>query len=129
MSAQIQSNTQTQVSYQRIMLHIEGLAVFLSSIALYWYIGANGWMFILLLLVPDLVFLIYMMDKALGMKAYNLVHTYIVPIVLTVLSLLTGWQLGIALGLIWTAHIGMDRLVGYGLKYSAEGKDTHLTRL
>jgi hypothetical protein len=28
--------------------------------------------------------------------------------------------------LIWTAHIGFDRMLGYGLKYPTRFKDTHL---
>jgi len=35
----------------------------------------------------------------------------------------------IAIGLIWTAHIGMDRMLGYGLKYPTHFKDTHLNRV
>ena len=31
--------------------------------------------------------------------------------------------------LIWLAHIGMDRLLGYGLKYPSAFKDTHLQRV
>ncbi|AIM07305.1 hypothetical protein BAHan_3779 [Bacillus anthracis] len=33
------------------------------------------------------------------------------------------------IGLIWTAHIGMDRMFGYGLKYETEFKGTHIQRL
>ena len=35
----------------------------------------------------------------------------------------------IKLGLIWLAHIGMDRAIGYGLKYPTNHKDTHLQRV
>ena len=31
--------------------------------------------------------------------------------------------------LIWLTHIGVDRLVGYGLKYPTSPKDTHLQRV
>jgi len=31
--------------------------------------------------------------------------------------------------LIWLAHIGMDRMVGYGLKYPDEAKSSHLSRV
>ena len=44
----------------------------------------------------------------------------------------TGAGLGCAaktLSLIWFAHIGMDRALGYGLKYDADFKDTHLRRI
>jgi hypothetical protein len=32
----------------------------------------------------------------------------------------------IPLALIWFAHIGFDRLLGFGLKYPTRFKDTHL---
>ena len=35
----------------------------------------------------------------------------------------------LALGLIWIAHIGMDRMLGYGLKYASGFGDTHLGRI
>jgi hypothetical protein len=31
--------------------------------------------------------------------------------------------------LIWLAHIGLDRAVGYGLKYPTAFKETHLQRV
>jgi hypothetical protein len=39
---------------------------------------------------------------------------------------LTGSQLLLSAALIWLAHIGMDRALGYGLKYPTTFKDTHL---
>jgi hypothetical protein len=39
------------------------------------------------------------------------------------------WQarpLVLALGLVWLAHIGVDRLLGYGLKYNDNFQHTHL---
>ena len=33
------------------------------------------------------------------------------------------------IALIWLAHIGVDRLLGYGLKYPTGFKDTHLQRV
>jgi hypothetical protein len=35
----------------------------------------------------------------------------------------------LGIGLIWTAHIGMDRALGYGLKYQNGFEFTHLGRL
>ena len=41
-----------------------------------------------------------------------------------------GWwqdhRLAAAAGLVWLAHIGMDRLLGYGLKYDDHFQHTHL---
>jgi hypothetical protein len=57
------------------------------------------------------------------------VHTYTLPALLMALALATQWPLGVQLALIWFAHIGMDRTVGYGLKYPTEFKDSHLQRV
>jgi hypothetical protein len=35
-------------------------------------------------------------------------------------------KLGAALGLLWLAHIGMDRAFGFGLKYPDSFRHTHL---
>lgn len=122
------TETKNTRSLPRILLSAEGLTVFISSIALYWFVGGNGWLFLALLLAPDLVFVIYALNKSAGITAYNLVHTYVLPIALGVIAVLFDWQLGLTLALIWLAHIGIDRTVGYGLKYQTNFKDTHLNR-
>jgi hypothetical protein len=35
----------------------------------------------------------------------------------------------LSLGLIWCAHIGLDRAIGYGLKYGASFGHTRLGRI
>ena len=40
-----------------------------------------------------------------------------------------GSEGAVKVGLIWLAHIGMDRTLGYGLKYPTAFKDTHLHRV
>ena len=44
-------------------------------------------------------------------------------------SLLGSLMTCAQLGLIWTAHIGVDRLLGFGLKYPTQFHDTHIQRL
>jgi hypothetical protein len=41
----------------------------------------------------------------------------------------THHPLALALGLIWLAHIGMDRALSYGLKYDSDFTHTHLANL
>jgi Domain of unknown function (DUF4260) len=36
---------------------------------------------------------------------------------------------GLALAAIWALHIGVDRMLGYGLKYPTAFKDTRLQRI
>ena len=44
-------------------------------------------------------------------------------------GVLAGRPIYISLGLIWFAHIGFDRMMGFGLKYPTRFGDTHLGRI
>ena len=126
MNATTMNRTLIQLSLPKILLRLEGAAFFLGAIALYAVQEANGWMFILLLLAPDLSALGYLVNPRIGSYSYNIVHTYTLPAVLAALALAGQWALGVHLALIWFAHIGMDRMLGYGLKYPTAFKDRHL---
>ena len=80
----------------------------------------------MLLLSPDLGALGYLHSLKAGSVAYNLLHTSSLPLLLGLASLLLGAPLGVQLALIWLAHIGMDRTVGYGLNYADAFKHTRL---
>ncbi len=56
-------------------------------------------------------------------------HTYVLPLALLAYGLWGGGPLALSLALIWLAHLGLDRLLGYGLKYATAFKDTHLGRV
>ena len=64
-----------------------------------------------------------------GARIYNAVHTYIVPGVLALAALLLHTRGLMPFALIWFNHIGVDRLLGYGLKYGEGFGYTHLGRL
>ena len=98
------------------LLRLEGAAVLLAALLFYQYLGASWWLFALLLLFPDLGALGYLAGKRLGAACYNATHTLSAPALPLLLGLLTGTPLALAIATIWFAHIGMDRLVGYGLK-------------
>lgn len=86
----------------------------------------HWWLFALLFLAPDLFMLGYAVNVRMGSALYNLVHTLVGPIVVLVLAwILPAHQL-VLYGLIWLAHLGFDRMLGYGLKYPTQFKDTHL---
>jgi hypothetical protein len=120
---------QWHLSMPRLLLQLEGLAILAAAIICYGYQGYSWLAFILLLLVPDLALIGYLMNNRLGSIVYNLGHTHSLPLLLGVLSLLFEAPLGLQLALIWLAHIGMDRAVGYGLKYENSAKETHLSRV
>ena len=87
------------------------------------------WLVPLLVLVPDLSMLGYLAGTRIGAYAYNIVHATPVPATLVAIGWWQGRSLIVALGLIWVAHIGLDRLAGYGLKYGDHFQHTHLGRI
>lgn len=111
----------------RNVLRAEGLAVLVLSVLLYWHCGAGWWMFFGLLLVPDLAMLPYLINPRAGAAAYNGAHNYAVPLVLAAAAIVFHAERMLPYILIWTAHIGMDRIMGYGLKYPSGFKATHLS--
>jgi hypothetical protein len=112
-----------------LLLKLEGLLVFAAALFGYSQINGNWILFALLILAPDVSMLGYLKDVKLGAFIYNAVHTYILPVTLIAVSYFAGFDPGLTLAIIWIAHIGMDRLLGFGLKYPTEFKDTHLQRL
>lgn len=68
----------------------------------------------------------YMKDNKLGAMIYNLGHSYTIPAILLIIGAASDTRLLVAAGIIWTAHISMDRALGYGLKLPTDFKHTHL---
>jgi hypothetical protein len=114
----------------RTLLRLEGLAVFAVALGAYLWLGSEPWwLFLVLLLVPDVSFLGYLGGPRVGALTYNAAHSTIGPIALLAAGALTDSGLVVSLALIWAAHIGLDRAIGYGLKYGAGFGFTHLGRI
>ena len=111
------------------LLHIEGAAVLFGACIFYHQLHGAWLWFALLFLVPDLSMLGYLANKMMGAVLYNLTHTYTAPLLAFSALWFSGQVSYLWLFLIWLAHIGFDRMVGYGLKYETAFKDTHLQRV
>jgi hypothetical protein len=112
-----------------LLLRAEGGIVFGASLLAYGEAGASWVVFVVLVLVPDLSMLGYFSGVRFGAALYNLVHTLVAPLLFIGFSVVYKQLWLLPYGLIWTAHIGVDRLLGYGLKYPTRFRDTHLQRL
>ena len=112
-----------------LLLRAEGGMVFGASLLLYGELRANWVLFVVLVLAPDLSMLGYLLGLRFGTALYNLVHALVVPLLLIALSIFYKQFWLLPYGLIWTAHIGLDRLLGFGLKYPTRFSDTHFERL
>ena len=113
----------------RTLLLLEGAALGLAAIVFYGVFEGSWWMFAILLLAPDLSFLGYLASPRAGAAAYNTVHSSILPTLLCIAGMVMPSALAMHLSLIWLAHIGIDRALGYGLKYDAGFSFTHLGRI
>lgn len=113
----------------RQLLRLEGLVVLVAAVAAYSQFGAGWGWFATLFLLPDLALLAYLAGSRAGSLAYNASHSYTAAIALLATGVLGGRPGLVPLGLIWCAHIGLDRLLGYGLKYESSFGATHLGRI
>ncbi len=108
-----------------LLLRLEGAAL-LGLAVLFYARSDDGWgLFALLFLVPDVAMLGYLANPRLGAALYNAAHVTIGPATLGVFGL-TMAPAAVPVALIWAAHIGFDRAVGYGLKYPDRFQHTHL---
>ena len=112
-----------------LLLRIEELALLIAAVALYAHFHFSWRLFAVLFLAPDLFMLGYLANPRVGSALYNLGHFLFVPLVLFFVAYATNRPLMLAIAIIWASHIAFDRLLGYGLKYPAHFKDTHLQHI
>jgi hypothetical protein len=109
----------------------EGALVFLGALAILmldWQ-PLVWWLALILFLAPDLSFAAYFAGSRVGAAAYNTVHHYGFGVIVMAVGALTDEPWITALGLLWLAHSGFDRMLGYGLKLPTGFQDTHLGRI
>ena len=112
-----------------LLLRLEWAAVFVAAIAAYVFAGGSWQLFVLAILAPDLAMLGYLAGPAAGALLYNAFHTLVWPAILFVVGLCVDNALAMQVAAVWTAHIAMDRALGYGLKLPTGFADTHLGRI
>ena len=113
----------------RLLLRLEGVAVAAAAATVYLDRDYSLWLALALVLAPDLAFLGYLAGPRIGSYAYNAAHTTVGPLVLGSVGVVGDSRLAVEIALIWLFHIGVDRAIGYGLKYPSSFKDTHLQRV
>jgi len=111
----------------KIILQLEAAGVLAAAVMAYAWNGGGWLMFALLFLVPDISMLGYLGGRRLGAGIYNLAHTYLLPAALAAYGLYQSQPLALDIALVWIAHIGFDRLLGFGLKYETAFGHTHLS--
>jgi hypothetical protein len=113
----------------RTLLRLEGLTLFAGMTLLYAVWDGSWWVYAVLFLAPDLSFLGYLAGPRRGAIVYNAAHSYMAPMALMTVGFALSSPLVLSIAMIWLAHIGIDRALGYGMKYSAGFGFTHLGRI
>ena len=115
----------------RHLLRAEGFVLFGLATGAYFAVYGGAWLlFLVLLLAPDLSMAGYLANRRVGATTYDSAHTVAVPGALLAAAWYAAWPPGVGLALIWLAHIGADRALGFGLKYpGASFSETHLQRV
>ncbi len=109
-----------------LLLRAEALIELALAVSAYLSIGGTWTLFAILFLAPDITMLGYLANPRAGARLYNAGHTYFTPALLALAGFLMAAPLLYGPALVWAAHIGFDRLLGYGLKYPAAFGVTHL---
>lgn len=110
------------ITFQRL----EGTTLFLVSAFMYAHLDFSLAVFILTLFLVDIWMVGYLINNKIGAYVYNIGHSLSLPVIIGVVGTYLDTRSVIAVSLIWTAHIGIDRAFGYGLKHESGFKHTHL---
>ncbi len=110
----------------RWILRAEGLAAIIIATALYANFDFNWWLYFLIFFAPDISFAGYLLGPRPGALTYNLLHSYASAAILAIIAYMFRNQMVFSIALIWVSHIGFDRMLGFGLKYTTGFGDTHL---
>jgi hypothetical protein len=117
------------MSLPSVLLRLEGAGLLRIAAFLYARSDTSWLLFALLFLAPDVGMVGYLGGSRAGAVLYDLLHTSLLPAGLAVMGVVADSRSAVAVALIWLAHIGMDRALGFGLKYPTGFRDTHLGRV
>ena len=113
----------------RNLLRMEALALLLAALLLYARLSGDWLLFAELFLLPDISIVLYLFGPRMGALAYNAAHSTLGALLVAAFGATMNQPVAFAAALIWLAHIGFDRMLGYGLKYASSFSETHLGRL
>lgn len=113
----------------RWLLRLEGLAIFFFALMAYEFMGFTWGFFVLVFFIPDVSWLAYFHSSKVGAFVYNIMHSYILPLMLFAYGFFVSSSIANQLAIVWVAHIGFDRALGFGLKYAQGFRYTHFGKL
>jgi hypothetical protein len=117
------------VSGPDVILRAEQVAIFLAGVIAYLVLGGSWLLLLPVLLAIDLSMVGYLAGPRFGALTYNVGHNLVLALAVFGIGCWSGIGWLQLLAVLWVAHIGMDRSLGYGLKLRTDFRDTHLGRI
>lgn len=111
------------------LIKLEELGMFILGLALFSLMDYAWWVFPALILAPDISIGGYLLGNRTGAIIYNLFHHKGIAALAYAAGLLIGSPVLMLAGIILFSHASLDRILGYGLKYSDSFQHTHLGRI
>lgn len=108
------------------ILKIEEFTMFAISVYALFFLKAEWWCYLLLLLGPDISMIGYLVGNKTGAVIYNLFHHKGIAVGIFLAGLITSNSALQIAAIILFGHSSMDRMFGYGLKLFEGFKFTHL---
>ncbi|WP_373877042.1 DUF4260 domain-containing protein [Lysinibacillus piscis] len=113
----------------RHIIKLEYASIALLCLLFYWYYQFPWLYLILFLLTPDISMVGYLINGKVGALFYNMSHSFICPAFLLFIGIVCTENVCMMIALIWLMHIGVDRALGYGLKYKDAFTHTHIQHI
>lgn len=110
----------------KTLIKLEEAIKFVFSYALTLQLGFHWWSFWVWLIVPDLSILAYAINPRIGAVVYNIFHHQGLALAIALAGMFVQNPEIEFAGQVLFGHSAMDRVLGYGLKYSDDFKNTHL---
>jgi hypothetical protein len=105
---------------------VESAAVAALVVVVFVQLGFAWWWLLVVFLLWDLSMVGYLASPRIGAIGYNVGHSYLGPAVLLALTWVSDARWPAFVALTWAFHIAVDRLLGYGLKFTDRFSHTHL---
>lgn len=111
------------------LIKLEDAGFFLLSLYFYQQTGYSWWLYLALILLPDIGMVGYAINKKYGAILYNIFHHRAPAVILILLGWISFSEYTALAGIILLSHSSMDRIFGYGLKYPDDFKHTHMQEM
>jgi hypothetical protein len=108
------------------ILKLEEATMFAACIYFLGLFHVDWWVYLILLLGPDIGMVGYIVNNTIGAVCYNLFHHKGIAIAVFVTGFMLKDEWMQVIGIILFGHSSMDRMFGYGLKLGQGFKYTHL---